>query len=144
MIRIAICCGGGFSSSILVSHIQKTLEKEGLQKKASFEFIPFVHLKDRQDEVDIAMLCPHLEWAAKQHVSEFHIPLYVIPPKLYGLMPAEDFIDDAEDILSLWQKEPKNVMTFSDEPRPLSITRMVSHRRMLKGEKADLHHILGK
>jgi PTS system cellobiose-specific IIB component len=144
MIRIAICCGGGFSSSTLVSHMQKTIEKEGLQEKAVFEFIPFVHLKERQKEVDIAMLCPHLEWAAKQHVAEFQIPLYVIPPKLYGLMPAEDFIEDAEDILKLWQEHPCNVMHFPDEPRPLAITRMVSHRRMLRGEKADLNHILGK
>ena len=144
MIRIAICCGGGFSSSTLVNHIQKTMEKEGLQNKATFEFIPFVHLKDRQDEVDIAMLCPHLEWAAKQHVTEYRIPLYIIPPKLYGLMPAEDFIEDAQDSLQMWQKEPVNVMHFEDEPRTLSITRMVSHQRMLRGEKADLNHILGK
>jgi len=144
MIRIAICCGGGFSSSTLVNHIQKTMRKEGLQEKAFFEFIPFIHLKDRQEEVDIAMLCPHLEWAAKQHATEYQIPLYIIPPKLYGLMPAEDFIEDAEDILRLWQAEPVNIMHFEDEPRPLAIARMVSHQRMLRGEKANLNHILGK
>lgn len=144
MIRIAICCGGVFSSSTLVNHIQKAIEKEGLQEKAFFEFIPFGHLKDRQEEVDIAMLCTHLEWAAKQHATEYQIPLYIIPPKLYGLMPAEDFIEDAEDILKLWQAESVNIMHFKGEPRPLAITRMVSHQRMLRGEKADLNHILGK
>ncbi|MBR4162555.1 MAG: hypothetical protein IKR11_03465 [Solobacterium sp.] len=138
MIRIAICCGGGFSSSALASHLQKDLVEKGLADRASFVFIPFHYLKNRQDEVDIGMLCPHLEWKAKKTAAEFHIPLYIIPPKLYGLMPVADFIDDAEDILEIWKSKPENVVTFPEEPKPLVIKRMVSHRRWLKGEKPIL------
>jgi PTS system cellobiose-specific IIB component len=137
MIRIAICCGGGFSSSALANHLQKELLEKGLSDRASFVFIPFHFLYDRRDEVDIGMLCPHLEWAAKRNASKFDIPLYIIPPKLYGLMPASDFIDDAEDIIELWKQKPENIMTFPEEPRPLQIKRMVSHRRWLAGEKAE-------
>ncbi len=144
MMRIAICCGGGFSSSALAAHLEKDLTNHGLKSEAEFEFIPFVHLKDRQDEVDIAMLCPHLAWAANKDGNSFHIPLYIIPPKLYGLMPVEDFIQDAQDILAMWETKKENPMHFEDEERPLAITRMVSHRRYLAGEKPDMNKILGK
>ena len=137
MLRIAICCGGGFSSSALASHLQKGILESGLKERASFVFIPFNNLLDRKDEVDIAMLCPHLEWKAKKNAALYDIPLYIIPPKLYGLMPVADFVDDAEDTMEIWKENPKNVVTFPEEPKPLTIKRMVSHRRWLKGEQAE-------
>lgn len=143
MLRIAICCGGGFSSSALANHLEKDVTELGLKKEVEFVFIPFVHLAQRQDEVDVAMLCPHLDWASKQHAKEFHIPICIIAPKLYGLMPARDFIEDAQDIIEIYKKNPVNPTHFEDEPRPLAVTRMTSHRRMLNGEKADLSKILG-
>lgn len=143
MIKIAICCGGGFSSSALAAHLEKGAEKDGLKERAEFIFIPFVHLLEREKEVDIAMLCPHLSWKADKEAPNFHIPLYVIPPKLYGLMPVEDFIEDAEDILVMWEENPVNVMHFQDEPKALQITRMISHRKWKNGEKVDFDKILG-
>lgn len=131
MIKIAIVCGGGFSSSALAVHLEKELIEKGLKERAEFEFIPSVHLPDRQDEVDVAMLCPHLEWFAGQNKDKFHIPTYIIPPKLYGLMPAEDFIEDAEDILAMYKENPHNPMAFPDDPKPLRIKRTVSHRKWL-------------
>ncbi len=135
MLRIAICCGGGFSSSALAKHLEDDVINHGLDDKAKFIFIPFHYLESRQDEVDVAMLCPHLEWKMKQTAHKYHIPLYIIPPKLYGLMAAGDFIDDAEDVLAIWENTHTNPVTFEDEPVPLRIKRMVSHRRHLRGER---------
>ena len=118
MIRIAIVCGGGFSSSALAAHLEKDVKA--------------MHLKDRQDEVDVALLCPHLQIFAKQNADKFHIPVYIIPPRLYGLVPVDAFIEDAEDILALYQKDPHNPMLFDDEPQPLRVSRTVSHRKAHK------------
>lgn len=140
MIRIAICCGGGFSSSALAAHLEQEVKQKQLEDRASFVFIPGGRLEARQDEVDIAMCCPHLEYKMKQNCAKdmYRIPVTIIPPRLYGLMPALDFIEDAEDLLELWKNGAHNIVTFDDEPRPLAVKRMVSHRRRLNGEKPVL------
>ncbi len=138
MLRIAICCGGGFSSSALAAHLEQEVKAKNLSDRASFIFIPISKLVARQGEVDVAMVCPHMEWKVRDDSEKglYNIPVTIIPPRLYGLMPADDFMDDAEDIVELWNKGGKNMMTFDDEPRPLAVKRTVSHRRWLKGESA--------
>lgn len=139
MLKIAICCGGGFSSSALAAHLEREVAAHELQDRVKFIFIPIRMLVERQDEADIAMVCPHMEFVVRQEsaAGSYHIPVTIIPPRLYGLMPVLDFVDDAEDLLELWKNGGKNMMTFPDEPRPLTVQRMVSHRRWLRGEKAD-------
>lgn len=139
MIRIAICCGGGFSSSALAAHLDKEVQEKNLSGRARFIFIPIGQLVKRQDEVDIAMVCPHMEFKVREDSRKglYRIPVTIIPPRLYGLMPADDFMDDAEDILELWKQGGTNMMTFPDEPRPLAVRRTVSHRRWLKGESRE-------
>ena len=138
MIRIAICCGGGFSSSALAKHLDLEVAEKHLEDRVKFIFIPIGQLVKRQDEADIAMACPHTEYKVKNDSKAglYHIPVTIIPPRLYGLMPAADFIDDAEDLLELWKNGAQNMMTFPDEPRPLAVKRNVSHRRWLKGDNA--------
>lgn len=145
MIRIAICCGGGFSSSALASHLEMEVAQKNMQDRVTFIFIPIGRLVERQDEADVAMVCPHMEYKVKadSKAGLYRIPVTIIPPRLYGLMPASDFVDDAEDILELWKNGAENMVTFPEEPRPLAVTRTVSHRRWLKGEKADFSKITG-
>ena len=146
MIRIAICCGGGFSSSTMAAHLNKQLKEKGLEDKVFLEFIPFGNLygggdvafvsgvtTDRQDEVDVALLCPHLEYPAKTAVKEgkIRIPLFVLPMRMYGLVDIENFVEEAEDVLELWNNGTPNVVTFPDEPRSMTAPRTVSHRRWL-------------
>ncbi|MDD6674241.1 MAG: hypothetical protein PUE57_01100, partial [Lactimicrobium massiliense] len=61
MLKIAICCGGGFSSSALAAHLEKEVSRLHLEDQVQFIFIPIVHLLERMNEVDIAMVCPHCE-----------------------------------------------------------------------------------
>lgn len=138
MLKILICCLGGFSSSALASHLEKEVKEKHLEEKASFEFVPFIHLRDRKEPYDIAMLCPHLqsEMRAIGQKGGYPAPLYYIPPRLYGLMNAECFIEDAEDIIAIWKENPSPVVTFPDEPRPLAVRRMTSHRRWLDAQNA--------
>lgn len=132
MLRIAICCGGGFSSSFLAQKLQKETEEKGLSDRATFTYVPELHLLERQNEFDIAMVCPHMEWNVNQIKDQFTIPVTIIPPRLYGLMPVRDYVEDAEDIMELWKNGAKNIVGFPDEPRPLSVKRVVSHRRALQ------------
>ena len=150
MIRIAICCGGGFSSSTMAAHLNKQLKEKGLEDEVFLEFIPFGNLygggevafssgvmTDRQDEVDVALLCPHLEYPAKTAVKEgkIRIPLFVLPMRMYGLVDIENFVEEAEDVLELWNNGTPNVVTFPDEPRSMTALRTVSHRRWLARQK---------
>ena len=141
MIRIAICCGGGASSSALAAHMDAEVKKRNMQDSVKFIFIPIHRLLDRMDEADIAMVCPHAEYKVGQDAAKYTIPVTVIPPRLYGLMPAMDYIEDAEDLLALWNEGAKNMVTFPEEPRPLAVKRTTSHRRWLNGESADFHKI---
>ena len=150
MIRIAICCGGGFSSSTMAAHLNKQLKEKGLEDEVFLEFIPFGNLygggevafssgvmTDRQDEVDVALLCPHLENPAKTAVKEgkIRIPLFILPMRMYGLVDIENFVEEAEDVLELWNNGTPNVVTFPDEPRSMTAPLTVSHRRWLAQQK---------
>ncbi len=141
MLKIAICCGGGFSSSALALHLEQESKEKGLHERAQFIFIPINHLLDRMNEVDVAMVCPHMEFQVRRDAEKYTIPVTIIPPRLYGLMPALSFIEDAEDIYELWKNGTPNMVTFDDEPRPLAVKRTTSHRRMLNGEKTDFSKI---
>ena len=41
MLRMAICCGGGFSSSTMAAHLNKQIKEKGLEDELFLEFIPF-------------------------------------------------------------------------------------------------------
>lgn len=150
MLRIAICCGGGFSSSTMAAHLNKQLTAKHLDDKVFLEFIPFGNLygaqsafvggnveRNRQDEVDVALLCPHLEYPAREAAEKglLTIPVFVLPMRMYGLVDIENFIEEAEDVLELWKAGAKNVITFPDEPRSMTAPRTVSHRRWLAQQK---------
>ena len=130
-LRIAICCGGGFSSSALARNLQLQAEEKGLADRASFAYVPYHDLKvaRHQEDFDIALLCPHLEWRVSSDAELFGIPIYIIPPKLYGIMPAEDLIEDAEDCMRMYAEAPSTPVRFPDEPSALTIKRACSHKR---------------
>ncbi len=136
MIRIAICCGEGFASGFLAKNLNEKLAKENLQDRAVFKFIPFIELWDRQDEVDIAMLLPHVEHMAKHDGKAWRIPLYVIPYKVSAMVKAEGYVEDAEDILKLPEK-PVGIYHFPDEPHPHIVNRMVSHQDWLAEQEEE-------
>lgn len=145
MLRIAICCGGGFSSSTMAEHLNKQLKDKHLDEDVFLEFIPFANLygddsafvtnvkRDRQSEVDVALLCPHLEFSARDAAAKgkLRIPVFVLPMRLYGQIDIENVIEEAEDVLELWNSGVQNPIVFPDEPRSMTATRNVSHRRWL-------------
>ena len=83
--------------------------------------------------MDVALCCPHLEFPAKNAVKEgkLRIPVFILPMRLYGQIDIENTIEEAEDVLALWNAGATNIVTFPDEPRSMTATRTVSHRRWL-------------
>ena len=54
MIRILLCCGGGFSSSAIATRMKKEIKEKNLEDKYSIEFLPFgLGLKELNCNYDI-------------------------------------------------------------------------------------------
>ena len=148
MLRIAICCGAGFSSSTMAAHLNKQLENYERRDEIELKFIPFSALwgespafatgrvDERQDEVDVALCCPHLEFPAKDAARQgkLRIPVFILPMRMYGQIDVANAVEEAEDVLELWKNGAQNPVTFPDEPRPMTATRTVSHRRWLAAQ----------
>lgn len=128
MIRIAICCGEGFSSGFLSRHLAMNTVRENLQDQVSFEFIPFYQLYDRQNEVDIAMIMPHIEPKVRKDTREYSIPFYIIPYKVVIKPTVRDYLDDAEDILAMADGKP-GIYCFPGEELITRVSRLVSYRK---------------
>ncbi len=131
MINIVICCGGGFSSSALATRMQKELVQEGMDNEYHISFRPFHDLKEQHDDVDVAMLCPHLLHNARSFASEedLNFPLYMIPTRIYGLMNCQTIVEDAVDIIDVFNKKHENLAHFEGEDNPLTNPRTRSYRR---------------
>ena len=132
MLRIAVCCLGGGSSFFVTHHLMQEGRAHDFGDRADFKFIAFGALASHQDSFDIAMICPHQEYEIKRNPAAYRIPVYVIPMVLYGLMSAEDLIEDAEDLMEVWAAGVENPVTFPGEPRSMTCGRKISHRKMLQ------------
>lgn len=134
MIRIIICCGGGFSSSALATRMQKELVNRGMDNEYNIVFRPFHDLAEKHDDCDVAMLCPHLLHGAKRYIEENDVdfPIYMIPTRIYGLMTVDTIVEDAEDIIAIYKEKHENLAHFEGEDNPLLNHRTVSYRRTHK------------
>ena len=129
----------------MAAHLNKQLEESPFKDDVTLEFIPFSGLwgeaaafhsgriEERQDEVDVALCCPHLEFPAKDAAKQgkLRIPVFILPMRLYGRIDIENVVEEAEDVLELWKNGTPNPIVFPDEPRSMTATRDVSHRRWL-------------
>ena len=139
ILNIMITCGAGFSSSALVTQLNKDAQEKNLDVK--FEYMPFDFGGLRSESgtiegVEIVMLCPHLQHESKKLAARYpDVPFYVIPTRLYGLMSAEDFMEDAEDAIAGWKETGMNPFTFEGEKTAIRVMRTVSHRKWLAKNK---------
>lgn len=130
MIRILLCCGGGFSSSAIATRMTKDIERLGLQEEVYIEFYPFTIANQKYQEFDIIMCCPHLKMYIDGFIAKYNptIPLYILPPKMYGMMDIQELFQDAKDIIALYQQTKSNPVCFEGEENILRVTRGVAHR----------------
>ncbi|WP_026887632.1 PTS sugar transporter subunit IIB [Clostridium beijerinckii] len=131
MIRILLCCGGGFSSSALASKVEKEILESNMQNDYSIEFSPFLLVNKRMNEFDIIVCCPHLIIDVKKLVktSEIDIPIYILPPRMYGLISFKELALDVVDAINLYNETKINPVYFPGEENTMMVTRYLAYRK---------------
>ncbi len=131
MLNILICCGGGFSSSAMATKVEKEIHEKGLQDEVHVEFYPFSIAYQVMDRFDLIMACPHLKFSVKEFLQKHPdaIPIYLLPPKMYGTMNIEDVIEDAKGVLEGYKQNPMNPFHFPGEDNVMRIRRSTSYAK---------------
>ena len=57
MIKILLCCGGGFSSSYVAERMKKEIVEKHLDQKLMIEFSPFSIAYEKMNDFDIIVCC---------------------------------------------------------------------------------------
>lgn len=133
MIKILICCLGGFSSSSMTKNLQKNIINMGYEDKMEVKFSPFSLASELLDEVDVIMACPHLGYKIPEFINKHgnSVPIYVIPPRMYGTMYVDDIYEDALDIVNEYKETKMNPFHFPNEERNIRIKRIHSYRKSI-------------
>lgn len=131
MIKILLCCGGGFSSSALSKKAEKEIIENNMENDYYIEFSPFALALKRSSEFDIIVCCPHLIYEVNKifKTSTPDIPIYILPPKMYGLMNIKELALDVTDIIDIYNKSKINPVHFPGEENTMMITRHVAYRK---------------
>lgn len=135
MVKILICCLGGFSSSAMSVKMSNDIKELGYEDKVSIDFQPFSLSHTVLNNYDVVMCCPHLKFEMTKYLQKYtdiNKPLYLLPPKMYGTMNVEDVYEDALDIIEGYQKNPVNPWHFEGEDNVMRIKRVCSHRKSVK------------
>lgn len=135
--KIAVSCGEGFASGYLAAHLNIFAAQEGISEKVLFHRIPYPDLYAHQDEFEMAMILPHIEWKVKEDTKQYKIPLYVIPFKVAVKPKAADFAQDCADILKMAHGKG-GLFHFPGEERTQSVKRLVSYREWLAEHPEDV------
>lgn len=131
MLKILLCCGGGFSSSYIVEKMKKEIIMNHLENDVMIEYSPFSIALEKINDFDIMVCCPHLNIYVKQLVKKtsLPIPIYMLPPKMYGRMEIKEIYKDALDIIDIFKKTRVNPVHFENEENVLKITRSKAYNR---------------
>ena len=134
MIRILLCCGGGFSSSAIAQKLSKEIREKELTNQFQIQFYPFIMAPEIWNDFDIILCCPHLRIEIQKLLKEKTppIPLYILPPRMYGVMNLEEILFDVEDILEYYKLHPTQPVHFPGEENILRVTRNVAYRNTKK------------
>lgn len=110
MLSVCICCGGGFSSSVLMRKVKSELVEKGFDDKLKIGFCPFKEVHEHYGEYDVVMACPHLSYKIADYIEKYgnQVPIYVIPAMMYGTMNVKEVYQDALDIYEGYKKTHKN------------------------------------
>ncbi|UTY40635.1 PTS sugar transporter subunit IIB [Allocoprobacillus halotolerans] len=134
MIRVLLCCGGGFSSSYVAERMKKEIVEKHLDQELYMEFSPFSIAYERLEDFDIIVCCPHLNMYVKQFIKEYDvkIPIYVLPPRMYGNMEIDEIYQDVQDLLVIYEDTHMNPVHFPGEDHVLKIKRHKAYKHVCR------------
>lgn len=125
---------GGFSSSYVTTRMQKQIKENHLENQVQIDFSPFSLMHEVIDQYDVVMCCPHLLMEIKLHFKDTGVPLYVLPPRMYGLMKLTEIVDDAKGVIDIYKQTKQNPVYFPGEENILRVTRINSYRHTHGGK----------
>lgn len=138
MLRILVCCLGGFSSSALSVKVDKEIKERHMEDQVEVNFKPFSLAARDFSGYDIIMVCPHQKYQVKEYNQKYiknQLPVYLLPPKIYGSMELDTLMEDAIDILRLFKQNPNNPIYFPNEDNVMKIRRSLSYRKTIEKQK---------
>ena len=97
MIKILLCCGGGFSSSAIATRMEKEIKEKNLEDKYSIEFLPFGLGLKELDRFDVVILCPHLKVELDRALKNVKMHNKK-SPFLIGDFQKDDIIKEAKQV----------------------------------------------
>ena len=133
MIKVLVCCAGGFSSSFITLKMQHDIIEKGYEDKISVQFSSFSEIKNKLSDYDVIMVCPHLRYKLPEFIEKYGniTPIYVIPALMYGLMNIDDIYEDACDIIEGYNNSKMNPFYFPNENNKTIMKRNKSYRKTI-------------
>ena len=134
MIRVLLCCGGGFSSSYVAERMKKEIIAKNLSNQLEMEFSPFSLVLEKIDNFDIIICCPHLNIYVKQLLekTDVQVPIYILPPRMYGNMEIDEIYQDVQDLLVIYEDTHMNPVHFPGEDHVLKIKRHKAYKHVCR------------
>jgi len=131
MIKILLCCGGGFSSSYIVERMKRDIVNNSLENEVMIEYSPFTLSLEVINQYDIMICCPHLNVYIKPFIrkNNISIPIYVLPPRMYGNMNIVEIYEDVVELIEIYNKTKMNPVHFPGEDVVLKIKRNQSYKK---------------
>ena len=129
MLKVLLCCGAGFSSSALTQKMKNEIIGYGLDKDITIDFSPFALMKESVEHYDIVICCPHLRYEINSFFKKetLSIPLYILPPRMYGIMNVKEIYQDCKDIIEIYKQDKVNPTHFPGEENILKVTRFKAY-----------------
>lgn len=96
MIKIALFCAAGMSTSVLVSKMEKAAKEKGID--VEIEAFPESQMSKHLDGVSVVLLGPQVRFVlqkAKKICEPLGIPVDVIAPVDYGMMNGAKVLENA-------------------------------------------------
>ncbi|MBU3160444.1 PTS sugar transporter subunit IIB [Clostridium frigoris] len=96
MIKIALFCAAGMSTSLLVTKMEKAAKAKGLE--VEIEAFPEAQMSKHLDGVAVALLGPQIRYVlprAQKTCGALGIPVAVIASIDYGMMNGEKVLESA-------------------------------------------------
>ncbi|AYW44827.1 PTS sugar transporter subunit IIB [Tetragenococcus koreensis] len=94
--KIMLACAGGFSTSMLVTQMNKAAEKKGIE--VEIDAVSESAL-DNYEDLDIILLGPQVGHIKDELKKSFSIPITVISQMDYGMMNGEKVLNEALELL---------------------------------------------
>ncbi len=99
MVKIALFCAAGMSTSMLVEKMKKSASERSIE--VDINAYPESELSKRVDEIDVALLGPQVRFMldkAKEICDPKNVPVEVINTMDYGMMNGAKVLDRALEL----------------------------------------------